>query len=170
LGGNVRDNIEICQKSIVMSIAINPQSLKELKNLPFTCNSLIVSCMAGISLASLKTTLGVDVFRIMTSEPNTIKEKKGIEAVYPQNDFLTDILSLIGLKAHKLQNEEMMHIFTVGMCLPAAILIANKRELNIELEHAVEVIEKNMLILGTFLFGLKMFYLILILRKSRQNT
>jgi pyrroline-5-carboxylate reductase len=143
LGGNVADNVEICQKSTVMFIALKPQSLKELKNLPFTSNSLIVSCMAGISLASLKATLGVDVFRIMTSGPNTIKEKKGIAAVYPQNDFLTDILSFIGLKAQKLQNEEIMHVFTVGVCLPAAILIANKRGLNVELESAVEVIEKE---------------------------
>jgi pyrroline-5-carboxylate reductase len=109
--------------------------------------------VAGISLASLKAALGVDVFRIMTRGPNTIKEKKRIAAVYPQNDFLTDILSFIGLKAHKLQNEEMMHVFPVGVYLPAAILIANKRGLNLELESAVEVIKKNILVLGTFYLG-----------------
>jgi hypothetical protein len=81
------------------------------------------------------------------------KRKKRIAAVYPQNDFLTDILSFIGLKAHKLQNEEMMHVFPVGVYLPAAILIANKRGLNLELESAVEVIKKNILVLGTFYLG-----------------
>lgn len=108
LDGNVAENKEICQKSTVIFIAIKPQSLKELKKLPFTGNSLVVSCMAGISLASLEKALGVDVFRIMTSGPGTIKEKKGIAAVYPQNGILTDILSFIGLRAHELRNEEMM--------------------------------------------------------------
>lgn len=97
--------------------------------------------MAGISLASLEEALGVDVFRIMTSGPDTIKEKKGIVALYPQNEILINILSFTGLRAHKLQNEETMHYFTVGVCLPAAILIANERGLNIE--HAIETIEKE---------------------------
>lgn len=143
LEGNIAENKEICQRSTVIFIAIKPQSLTELKNLPFRSSSLLVSCMAGISLVSLEETLGVDVFRIMTSGPDTIKEKKGIVAVYPQNNILMDILSFMGLRAHELQNEEIMHVFTLGVCLPAAILIANKRGMNIELEHAVEVIEKE---------------------------
>lgn len=143
LGGNIAENKEICQKSTVIFIAIKPQSLKELKNLPFAGNSLVVSCMAGISLASLKETLDVNVFRIMTSGPSTIKEKKGIAAVYPQNETLADILSFMGLRVHELENEEIMHVFTVGVCLPAAILITDKRGLSIELNHAVEVIEKE---------------------------
>ena len=143
LDGNITDNREICQKSTVIFIAIKPQSLKELKNLPFTGSSLVVSCMAGISLASLEETLGVEVLRIMTSGPATIKEKKGIAAVYPKNVILTDILSFMGLKVHEMKNEEMIHVFTVGVCLPAAILIANKRGLNTDLERAVEMIEKE---------------------------
>jgi pyrroline-5-carboxylate reductase len=138
---NITDNKEICHRSTVIFIAIKPQSLKELKNLPFTGDSLVVSCMAGISLASLYEALGMNALRIMPSGPDTIKEKRGIVAVYPKNEILKEIMSFMGLRAHELQNEEMMHTFTVGVCLPAAILIANKRGLNIG--HAVEVIEKE---------------------------
>lgn len=139
--GNIADNKVICQKSTIVFIAIKPQSLKELKNLPFTSNSLVVSCMAGISLASLKGALGIDVFRIMTSGPDTIKGTKGIVAVYPQNETLTNILSFLSLRVHELQDEETMHVFTVGVCLPAALLIANKKGLNIE--DSIETIEKE---------------------------
>ena len=138
---NIADNKEICRKSTIIFIAVKPQALKELKNLPFTGNSLVVSCMAGISSASLEEALGIEVFRIMPSGPDTIKEKKGIVAVYPQNYILTEILSFIGLKVHELQDEEMMHIFTVGVCLPAALLIANKKKLNTN--YAIESIEKE---------------------------
>lgn len=63
---NITDNRITCQKSTIIFIAIKPQSLKELKELPFTKNSLVVSCMAGISLASLEGALGIsNVFRII---------------------------------------------------------------------------------------------------------
>jgi pyrroline-5-carboxylate reductase len=139
---NITDNRIICQKSTIIFIAIKPQSLKELKELPFTNNSLVVSCMAGISLASLEGALGINnVFRIMTSGPDTIKGKKGIVAVYPQNETLTNILSFLGLVVHELQDEENMHIFTAGVCLPAALLIANKKGVNTE--DSIEIIEKE---------------------------
>lgn len=143
LAGNITDNKELCRKSTIIFIAIKPQSLAELKNLPFSSNSLVVSCMAGISIASLKEALGIDVSRIMTSGPDTIKARKGIAAVYPKNKILTDILSFIDLKAQELQNEEMMHFFTAGVCLPAVILVANKRGLSFKLEEAIESIEKE---------------------------
>lgn len=41
--------------------------------------------MAGVSRALPKEALNTDVFRIMPNVPDTIKEKKGIVAVYPQN-------------------------------------------------------------------------------------
>jgi pyrroline-5-carboxylate reductase len=139
--GNITDNKVICQKSTIIFIVIKPQSLKELKNLPFTNNSLVVSCMAGISSASMEGALGIKVLRIMTSGPDTIKGKKGIVAVYPQNDTLINILSFLNLRVHELQDEESIHVFTVGVCLPAALLIANKRGLNIE--DSIETIDKE---------------------------
>jgi pyrroline-5-carboxylate reductase len=128
---NITDNKKICQESTIIFIAVKPHSLKDIKALPFTNNSLVVSCMAGISLASLEEALGINVFRIMPSGPDTIKEKKGIVAVFPKNHILTEVLSFIDLQVYELQNEEIMHIFTVGVCLPAALLLSNKKRLDI---------------------------------------
>ncbi|AKB78427.1 Pyrroline-5-carboxylate reductase [Methanosarcina horonobensis HB-1 = JCM 15518] len=138
---NIADNNEICQRSTIIFIAVKPQALKELKCLPFTGSSLVVSCMAGISSVLLEEILGIDVFRIMPSGPDTIRKGKGIAAVYPQNYTLTEILSVLGLKAYELQDEEMMHTFTVGVCLPAAIMVADKKGL--DMDYAIEAIEKE---------------------------
>lgn len=124
LAENISGNDEICQNSAITFIAVRPQSFEDLKDLSFNDQSLVVSCMAGISIASLRKALGVDVCRIMPSGPDTIKEKKGIVAVYPHNDLLVSVLSYTGLKVYELPGEEMMHFFTVGVCLPAALLAA----------------------------------------------
>ncbi len=138
---NVSDNVEICRKSTIIFIAVRPQAIEELKKLSFSKNALVVSCMAGISTASLKEAFGVDVYRIMPSGPDTIKEGKGIAAVYPRSDILMDILSRMGLKVFELPDEEMMHAFTVGVCLPAALLVAGKKEKNVA--QAAKIIKKE---------------------------
>lgn len=125
---NISNNERICRKSNIIFIAVRPQAIEELKKLSFpgNANALVVSCMAGISSASLKNALGIDVIRMMPSGPDTIKEGNCIVAVYPRNDFLANILSGLGLKFYELRDEEMMHAFTVGVCLPAALLVAGK--------------------------------------------
>lgn len=138
---NIRDNAEICRRSTIIFIAVRPQAIEELQKLSFPRNALVISCMAGVSSASLKRALGIDVFRIMPSGPDTIKEGKGIVAVYPHNNILIDTLSHMGLKVYELPEEEIMHIFTVGVCLPAALLVAAKKGL--DAGQAAKTIEKE---------------------------
>ncbi len=138
---NVSDNAEICRKSTIVFIAVRPQAIEGLNGLSFSKNALVVSCMAGISSTSLKNMLGINVTRIMPSGPGTIKEGKGIVAVYPRNDVLMDILPRVGLKVFELLDEEMMHAFTVGVCLPAALLVAGRKELSTA--QAAEAIGKE---------------------------
>ncbi len=127
---NVSDNEDISRRSGVIFIAVRPQSVERLSGLSFPSSALVVSCMAGISRASLKRELGIDAFRMMPSGPDTIRERKGIAAVYPRDDALQEILSLMGLGVYELPDEEDMHAFTVGMCLPAALLVAERRGLD----------------------------------------
>jgi pyrroline-5-carboxylate reductase len=127
---NVSDNEEICRKSDIIFIAVRPESIGGLRKLSFPKSAIVVSCMAGVSKASLKKVLGIDAFRIMPSGPDTIKARKGIVAVYPPDDFLINILSCIGLKVYEISDEESMHAFTAGVCLPAAILVAEKKGLD----------------------------------------
>jgi pyrroline-5-carboxylate reductase len=138
---NISDNKEVCRKSSIIFITVRPQAFKELKWLTFPSYALVVSCMAGISSDTLRKVLGIDVFRMMPSGPETIKANKGIVAVYPHNYTLTRILSNMGLRVYELPSEEMMHKFTVGVCLPAALIVARKRGLNTE--QAVRIIEKE---------------------------
>lgn len=127
---NVSDNEEICKRSAVIFITVRPQSLESLKSLSFPSSALVVSCMAGISRASLKSMLGIDVCRMIPSSPDTIEERQGIGAIYPHDDALQEILSLMGLRVYELLDEELMHVFTVGICLPAALLVAGKKGLD----------------------------------------
>lgn len=127
---NVSDNVEICRKSDIIFITVRPESVKGLKKLSFPKRPIVVSCMAGVSKDSLKKELGIDAFRIMPSGPDTIIDRKGIVAVFPPNDALIDILSCIGLEVYELSEEESMHVFTVGVCLPAALLVAERKGLD----------------------------------------
>ena len=97
--------------------------------------------MAGVSKASLKKALGIDAFRIMPSGPDTIKDRKGIVAVFPPNDILIDILSCIGLEVYELSDEESMHAFTAGVCLSAALLVAERKGL--DTDQAVRIIGRE---------------------------
>lgn len=131
---NLAGNHEICTKSEIIFITIRPQSLATLKGLPFSENRLVVSCMAGVPTGVLNRRWGIQVIRMMPSGPETLVAKEGIVAVYPENATLSDILQSLGLKVYSLPNEEMMHVFTAGVCLPAAILAA--RDTDTELEVA----------------------------------
>ena len=122
LEGCLSDNQDICRKCSIIFIAIRPQSLPDLRGLAFPEDALVVSCMAGVSLPAIKGLLGVDAVRIMPSGPDTIREGKGIAAIYPHNQILPRILRELGLRVFELKEEEQIHIFTVGVCLPAAIL------------------------------------------------
>ncbi|HWQ18774.1 MAG TPA: NAD(P)-binding domain-containing protein [Methanotrichaceae archaeon] len=130
LAQNISGNQEICRSSDITFISVRPQAFEDLKGLSFNDQSLVVSCMAGISRASLEKALGIEVHRIMPSGPDTIKEKKGIVAVYPHSDLLASVLSHMGMRVYELSDEEMMHFFTVGVCLPAALLVAGMKELS----------------------------------------
>jgi len=116
------DNRQICRDCGIIFICVRPQSLPELEDLAFSRDSLIVSSMAGVSLPAIRRLLGVDAVRMMPSGPDSILEGKGIAAIYPHNQALSWILQALGLRVFELAEEEQMHVFTAGICLPAALL------------------------------------------------
>ncbi|VVB72331.1 Uncharacterised protein [uncultured archaeon] len=78
--------------------------------------------MEGISSHTIKRHLGADAIRMMPSSPNTIQERRGIAAIYPHNDILSRVLAALEMQVYRLPAEDLMHAFTVGVCLPAALL------------------------------------------------
>ncbi len=77
----------------------------------------------------------------MPSGPDTILKKKGIVALFPYQDLLGRFLFEMGFKVYKLRREEDLHIFTAGVCLPAALLAAKK--LNGTIDNAILEIAKD---------------------------
>lgn len=138
---NLSTNPEICRRADIIILAVRPQSFQTLGELSIPSGTLAVSCMAGISTAALKAKLGIDCVRIMPSGPDTIAAGKGIAAVYPKNDEVAALLSGMGLKFFCLDDEEMMHIFTAGVCLTAALLVA--REKGLDAKPAVEAVKQD---------------------------
>jgi pyrroline-5-carboxylate reductase len=144
-GENIVANREIGSKATIIFSTVRPQSFQDLKKLDFPGSVMVVSCMAGISISSLKKmtgNVGADqLFRIMPSGPETIKAKKGIVAVYPPRQPLTGILSDLGFRVYGMPDEERMHLFTAGVCLPAAILAARRR--NLPMDKAIHRISEE---------------------------
>ena len=128
LRGCLADNRQICRECSVIFICIRPQSLPELEDLAFPRDALIVSSMAGVSLSAIRRFLGVEAVRMMPSGPDSILEGKGIAAIYPHNQALSQVLQGLGLRVSELSAEEQMHIFTAGICLPAALLASEEDE------------------------------------------
>lgn len=119
---NTTTNEDLLLRSSVIFVAIRPQALASLDGLLFPKDALVVSCIAGVPRAALGRRWGVEVIRMMPSGPDTIRGGKGVAAVFPANDLLTRILEATGLQVQVLTDEEEMHVFTAGVCLPAAVL------------------------------------------------
>ena len=98
LGPCLAGNEGICRECSIIFICIRPQSLPELEDLAFPKDALVVSCLAGVSLSSIKGLLGVDAVRMMPSGPDSMIEGKGIAAIYPHNQVLSRILQGLSLR------------------------------------------------------------------------
>ena len=139
--GCLAENEEISRDCSIIFISVRPQSLPDLKGLCVADDALVISCMAGVPLQTIRKRLGTDALRMMPSGPSTIQEKKSIAAIYPHNDYLIKILSCLGMQVFNLPNEDLMHIFTAGVCLPAALLASGNDK--IERDGASEILAKE---------------------------
>jgi pyrroline-5-carboxylate reductase len=141
LQGCLAENEEISRDCSIIFISVRPQSLPDLKGLCVADDALVVSCMAGVPLQTIRKHLGADALRMMPSGPSTIRENKSIAAIYPHNDYLLKILSCLGMQVFNLPNEDLMHIFTAGVCLPAALLASGNDK--IRRAEASEILAKE---------------------------
>jgi pyrroline-5-carboxylate reductase len=124
LESSITDNPAMCRQASIIFLAIRPQSAGSIRDLEFRKGTLVVSCMAGIPAGLLNRTLGIPVIRMMPSGPETLRSHNGIVAIYPHNQLLEDILSLLGQDVHVMPDEDLLNVFTAGVCLPAAIRAA----------------------------------------------
>ena len=122
------DNEKIFSEANIILITIKPQDISSLESITNIKNCEIVSCAAGVSISSLETILNTRVYRAMISGPDTIISGNGVLALYPYSEKLSSFFDGLKIKVYKLEIEEMVDVFTVGVCLPAAILQANNVE------------------------------------------
>lgn len=128
----ITDNPTLCRKADIIFLALRPQSAALLREFEFRNGTLVVSCMAGISTKLLSRTFRAPVIRMMPSGPATLLSHDGIVGIYPHNLLLEDILSFLGQHVHIMPDEELLHVFTAGVCLPAAIRAARSRGIDTE--------------------------------------
>lgn len=131
LDARISENKKIFNEADVIFITIKPQDIMSLKEIPFSKNTLIISCIAGLSIEILKSIFKANIFRMMLSGPDTIVSGKGVASLYPYNKLVSSILNKMKLRIFEISREEDMNIFTAGVCLPAALL-QEKNEVIIE--------------------------------------
>lgn len=133
LSGQVVPIEDLCGTADVVFIFIRPQSFIDFKINSIGMNTLFVSGMAGVPLTSLEKVFGENVYRIMTSGPDTIHQNKAMAAIYPSNETVNQIVTASGFAPTILNEEQDMHYFTVGFCLPAALVLAKKLGIDVEI-------------------------------------
>ncbi len=138
---NLKSNESLCAEGEIVFIAVRPQSFKEFEKAVVNPAALFVSCMAGVSLASFAGIFGKNVCRMMTSGPATIVAKQAVVAIYPYNLTVANIMTRAGFATYNISNEQELHYFTVGVCLPAAIVRA--RALGISTDEASNVFNEK---------------------------
>ncbi|WP_295675457.1 NAD(P)-binding domain-containing protein [uncultured Mucilaginibacter sp.] len=124
---------ELCTAADIVFIFIRPQSFIDFKITTIGADTLFVSGMAGVPLTSLEEVFGENVCRIMTSGPDTIRQNKAMAAIYPFNETVNRIITASGFEPTILNEEQEMHYFTVGFCLPAALVLAKKLGIDVEI-------------------------------------
>ena len=84
LSNNSVSNETLCAESMLILLALPPQEFCRLANFRFSKDALVVSLMAGVTIASVANVVGVrDIMRIMPSGPDTIRSHKAIAAIFP---------------------------------------------------------------------------------------
>lgn len=131
LGNNLCSNQQLCTQTDITFILLRPQNLSDLGKMQVAASVLFVSGMAGVTLSALESKFGSNICRIMTSGPATIKSGKAVVAIYPYNLQVASLMTKAGFEIYRIDAEEDLHYFTVGVCLPAAIVLAARLKLDI---------------------------------------
>jgi pyrroline-5-carboxylate reductase len=124
LGELLAEPREMVHKSKILLYIVRPQDYFAIGKYDLRHDCILVSFLAGISLARLPIKLpDVQRVRVMPSSPDTLQKRAGIVAVYPEdNPMVNAIFSALGLRLIALHRESDFHAFTaLGPCLPIVL-------------------------------------------------
>ena len=119
----VATNENIIQLSDMIFLTVKPKDVAAFSRLHMPTGVLLISCMAGIPLDYLHRIFGRNVCRLMLSGPDTLLKNEGLAAMYPQNERLAFLLNSTKLSILEIEKENDLNTFTVGVCLPAALVM-----------------------------------------------
>lgn len=116
----ISDNSRIVEESDIIILSLPPQSFKQIGEFGLDEDKLVISFMAGIPIDDIKKQTGSDnVVRIMPTGPDTILNSNAIAGVYPSDDTVCELMDLLDIEYHVLDNEDDMKYMTIIGCLPA---------------------------------------------------
>ena len=116
----ISDNSRIVEESDIIILSVPPQSFKQIGNFGLEEDKLVISFMAGIPVDDIKKQTGsANVVRIMPTGPDTILNSTAIAGVYPSDDKVCELLDLLDIEYHVLDDEDDMKYMTLIGCLPA---------------------------------------------------
>ncbi len=114
-------------ESDVVFITVRPEDLAAFRGMEIPSRTILVSCLAGIPVATAQALLAHPVIRVLPSSPTSLEEGKGIAGVFPGNSGVETLVSSLGIVVHPLKDEEDFHSFTACLCLPAALMEWSRR-------------------------------------------
>lgn len=116
----ISDNSRIVEESDIIVLSVPPQSFKQIGEFGLDDDKLIISFMAGIPIDDIKKQTGSgNVVRIMPTGPDTILNSKAIAGMYPSNEKVCELMDLLDIDCHVIDDEEDMKYMTLIGCLPA---------------------------------------------------
>jgi hypothetical protein len=124
LGKLVADGEQVIRRSRILLYLVRPQDYGAIRDFKLPNDSLFASFLAGVPLKKIPVPVADRRrARVMTSAPDTLRQRNGIAALYPtENPLIREILESLGLRIVSLRQESDIHAFTaLGSCLPIAL-------------------------------------------------
>ncbi|MBN7773629.1 pyrroline-5-carboxylate reductase family protein [Clostridium aminobutyricum] len=132
-------NSDIFKEADIIFLTVKPQDMFTLNEDSLLSEVLLVSCAAGLSIQQLERVFQAPVCRMMISGPDTVLTGQGVAAIYPEQKALECLLENIEIRIVKTFSENEIDIFTVGVCLPAALLKeTNRKETDLHIHKVGE--------------------------------
>lgn len=136
---------QVVRQSRILLYLVRPQSYQAIRDFDLRDDSLFISFLAGISLNNLPVHVpDARRVRVMTSAPDTLRQRNGIAALYPPDSPLTrEMLDSLGLRVVPLEQESDIHAFTaLGPCLPIVLTYWESASCNIDEQELLETAKK----------------------------
>ncbi len=118
----------LCSRSKILLYMVRPRDFGAIEQYALRDDCLLISSLGGISLEQLPVALPHDQrVRIMPSAPDTMRNGRGIAAVFPSgNECVKEILAALSLQEVALDREADIHAFTgLALCLPIALTLGD---------------------------------------------